>query len=241
MSEKYRISIPYRNREHNLNKIIPILKEKFKDSNFKIQVVEQSNDLPFNIAYLINIGFDIFKKQEQDLEWTYIFHPVDCYPIDVDYNIYDKDIVALCQHGSMWGNAYCYKPSSYIKMNGYSNNYWGWGGEDHEPNKKSKLFKLSLEKRGIDFDQTENKSDHNNITNNRNLATLSIKTFEDFIKDGLNTIKYDIVEKNTYDGYDFYKVDFDEEKRQIENDTYLKVIHSFIKEQYQISDIFNII
>ena len=239
MSEKYRISIPYRNRQDNLNKIIPILNNKFKGSDFKIQVVEQDNEMPFNIAYLINIGFDIFRNQEKDLEWTYIFHPVDCYPIDVDYNIYNKDIVALCQGESIWGNAYCYKPSSYVKMNGYSNDYWGWGGEDHEPQKKSKLFRLSLEKRSIDFDQTENKSDCSHITNSRNIATLSVKTFEDFIKDGLNTIKYDILEKEILDGYDFYKVNFDEEKRQIKNDTYLKVIQSFIKEQYQISDIFN--
>lgn len=211
MNEKYRISIPYRNREGNLNKIIPILNEKFKGADFKIQVVEQNNNLPFNIAYLINIGFNIFNQEEKDNNWTYIFHPVDCYPIDVDYNIYNKDIIALTQKGEYWPKGFCYKPSSYIKMNGYSNDYWGWGGEDHEPEKKCQYFNLEMEKRFVNFDNSEDISEGNNLvidTNAKNINICASKTEKDFYSNGLNTISYDIINESNYIDHSFYKVNF---------------------------------
>jgi hypothetical protein len=207
MNEKYRIAIPYRDRKNNLIKITPSLIDKFKDMDVKIQIIEQDNDLPFNLAYLVNIGFDIFKKEEEDLNWNYIFHPVDCYPIDIDYNIYDKDIVGLYQTNEIWPKAFCFNASSFLRMNGYSNDYWGWGGEDWEPEKKANAFNMKFEKRYVTFDKTEDVSAGNNYTNQINIHKCNSKSLEDFIQSGLNTISYTIKDKKC-DIVPLYKVDF---------------------------------
>ena len=205
--KKYRITIPYRDREKNLVKIVPSLVEKFKGMDFKIQVIEQDNNDEFNLAYLINIGFDIFRKEEPDLNWNYIFHPVDCYPVSVNYNVYNKDIVALYQINEVWPKAFCFNANSFSKMNGYSNDYWGWGGEDWEPEAKANAFGLTFEKRYVIFDKTEDVSAINPYTNQRNIEICASKSLENFQRSGLNTIDYTIKQK-TYDIINFYKVDF---------------------------------
>ena len=210
MLNRYRISIPYRDRQNNLNKILPILRQRFKDTDYKIQIVEQNNDLLFNLAYLVNIGFDIYNKNESDQNWNYIYHPVDCYPIDVDYNIYDEDMVKMVQHGEVWAKVYAYRPSAYIKMNGYSNDYWGWGGEDWEPPRKAGMYNISITTRFVNYDKTEDISNGNGETNSINVANCNRKTLDDFNANGLNSIKYSIDEVSSIDNdISFYKVNFE--------------------------------
>ena len=88
---KLAIIVPYRDREEHLARFVPHM-EKFlsdKKIDFKIFVVEQGNDRPFNRGWLINIGYDISSQQGFDY---FCFHDVDMLPEDdtCDYSWVDK-------------------------------------------------------------------------------------------------------------------------------------------------------
>lgn len=214
MNENYRIFIPYRDRKKQLEKLLPSLNKKFKNFNYEIKIIEQIDDKPFNLAKLTNIGFSIFLKKEKNFNWTYIFQPVDCYPIEVDYNIYDNDIVYHFDksYSLDWAKAFCYKPESFIKINGYTNEYWGWGGEDSELILKSKIYSLKCEKRisnfcredDVDHELTEEFRQSRRDSNLENLRKLNRYNMENFIHEGLNSLYYKL--QNTIEINDFTKI-----------------------------------
>lgn len=203
--EKLKICIPYRGRPNNLGRLLDIL-PKYLDNKYDhdIIVVEQNNNKLFNVGYLLNIGFDIFRLKDQSLDWTYIFHPVDCYPIDVNYSLGGMDIVCLYNtkghelpNGqyvppSQYAKSFCFKPSSFVQMNGYSLCYWGWGGEDYEPYRKAEKMGLLLEKRMVQFDASEDLTGHDDTTNIPNTNRCYSLTHQDWMKSGLAQIKYSI-------------------------------------------------
>ncbi len=95
-------------------------------------VIRQDDEF-FNLGRTINIGYDIIrhKIKEDDI---FMFHPVDILPIDVDYSI-DKTTKFCYKEHSPEGSYYkaiAFKCSDFKKVNGFSNNYWGWGWEDDD-------------------------------------------------------------------------------------------------------------
>ena len=61
---KLAIIVPYRDREEHLARFVPHM-DKFlsdKEIDYKIFVVEQGNDRPFNRGWLINVGYAISWK-----------------------------------------------------------------------------------------------------------------------------------------------------------------------------------
>mgnify|MGYP003153103524 FL=1 len=65
---KLAIIVPYRNREEHLARFVPHMEEFLsdKDIEYKIFVIEQDNDKPFNRGWLLNVGFEISQKQGYD-------------------------------------------------------------------------------------------------------------------------------------------------------------------------------
>ena len=88
-SPKLAIIVPYRDREEHLARFVPHMDKFLSDIDYKIFVIEQDNDRPFNRGWLLNIGFDIAKKQGYDY---FCFHDVDMLPEDksCDYSWVDK-------------------------------------------------------------------------------------------------------------------------------------------------------
>jgi hypothetical protein len=216
MSEKYRIFIPNRGREHQIRKLLPILHNKFINTDYIIKIIEQNDNKQFNLAKLTNIGFDVFKQEEKDLNWTYIFQPADCYPINVDYNLYEYDIVyhIVEDYSTQFAKMFCYNPVAFIKMNGYSNDYWGWGGEDSELLKKTDEFNLKYNRRISNFDRNDDTPNYSleyiqdgAHTNSINLNKVYSRFKIDFLNEGLNTLEYELINISKIDDYTtLYKV-----------------------------------
>lgn len=220
MIEKYRIFIPNRGRDNQIKKLLPILNSKFDKTDYKIKIIEQNDNKQFNLAKLTNIGFDIFRKEEKDLSWNYIFQPADCYPIKADYNLYKYDIVChlILHYCKISPKLFCYNPIAFIKMNGYSNDYWGWGAEDCELKNRIAEFKLEYDLRTSDFclekDVPEKDvpddleiSQINNNTNIINLSKVSSRSRKHFLSQGLNTLEYELANTcNIDDNVFWYKV-----------------------------------
>ena len=114
--------------------------------DFKIYVVEQSENTTFNRAKLFNVGYDIAKNDPILNYDCYTFHDVDLFPENeaiVDYHCKDhpgRHISAAWKRKPDWKNyehyPVCFGGVSQVtengfeQVNGFSNLFWGWGGED---------------------------------------------------------------------------------------------------------------
>jgi len=136
------IIVPYRDRLEHLNIFKNHIKEYFNNSGieFELIIVEQLDTKPFNRGKLLNVGFIEAKK----LGCNYIvFHDVDMLPIDVEYTYSDKvihlatdlvlnDGTIKDSFDSYFGGVTMFPIELFEKVNGYPNEYWGWGFEDDE-------------------------------------------------------------------------------------------------------------
>ena len=142
---KVAIVVPYRDRLKNL-KIFTQYMHQFliKQSiiNYGIYLVEPMSNLTFNRALLLNIGFkEAFKDENYE---CFIFHDVDMLPVnedneylcDLDYpkqfatsiSIYAYSEIDYFRNRYM-GGVTGFTRDQFEMINGYSNSFFGWGGE----------------------------------------------------------------------------------------------------------------
>lgn len=138
-NKKKLIVVPYRNRELHLKEFLNYMDNYFKNNTeFQILVVEQYDDKPFNRGLLLNIG----SKYGIDTSFDYIIHhDVDLLPNEEmkPYYLY-QDIKFPIHLGWRWKRVYnfnsylggviSFPKKTFEIINGYPNNFWGWGGED---------------------------------------------------------------------------------------------------------------
>ena len=137
MKNKLGVIVPYRNRSTHLDKFLKDTPGKLKEQeiDFEIIVVEQADDKPFNRGKLLNIGV----KKAKERGCTYVaLHDVDMIPQRVDYSSVDRPTHLATHftsnHGEKriifdeyFGGVTLFPILDYYKVNGYSNEYWGWG------------------------------------------------------------------------------------------------------------------
>ena len=142
-STKVAILVPYRNRAEQLEVFLshmhPLLQRQMLD--YRIFVVEQIGKESFNKGAIYNIGFN--KSLSYGDFKCFIFHDVDLLS-ENDYNYYgcpaspmhmcpaiDKFNYKLL-YRRLVGGIQAITKDHYEKLNGYSNKFWGWGGEDDD-------------------------------------------------------------------------------------------------------------
>lgn len=197
--------IPHRARELHLRALLWHLHPIFQRQQlaYKIYVVHQSGDLAFNKAKLMNIGF---KEALQDDDFDcVVFHDVDLLPED-DRLLYRCDetpkhfSVAIDKYGyrlpylSLFGGVTMVSPEQFRDVNGYSNMYWGWGGEDDDM--FNRVFSRGYTIRRPPHHLARYKMTfHNRDSGNRlNLMRYEIleRSVNRMQEDGLNSVKYEI-------------------------------------------------
>ncbi|MAR20484.1 MAG: hypothetical protein CMD25_00235 [Flavobacteriales bacterium] len=134
---KLGIIVPYRKRPGHLRKFQQSIESYLKNQDYELIVVEQSDDLPFNRGKLLNIGFQQAIRKQCDYV---VFHDVDMLPINVDYSY--SDVPLHLANGftnsdreifdTYFGGVTLFPVDLFKKVNGYSNEYWGWGFEDDD-------------------------------------------------------------------------------------------------------------
>ena len=126
--------IPYRDRIEHKKIFIDYMTEFFKQQNteFVIYIIEQSGSRPFNRGALINAGFLEARKKYTDVDVTYAAHDIDMLPINlsISYKINDKCIKHLYGPAHTVGGICLFNAETFTQINGFPNNYWGWGRED---------------------------------------------------------------------------------------------------------------
>ncbi|XP_045109603.1 beta-1,4-galactosyltransferase 2-like [Portunus trituberculatus] len=140
---KVAIIIPYRNRATHLTAFVhhmhPFLQRQ--QLEYTIYVVEQAGNDSFNRGMLMNVGvLEGLKHQTFD---CLVLHDIDLLPTD-DRNLYScmdpprHMSVAISNHnyrlpyGAYFGGVSAITAKQFKAINGFSNKFWGWGGEDDD-------------------------------------------------------------------------------------------------------------
>jgi len=158
-THKLGVIVPYRGRYSQLLSFKDSISKYLTDVsiNFELIVVEQDGAKTFNRGKLLNIGFKIAKKLKCDYV---VFHDVDMLPVNVDYSYTDKPIHLATNFTSKenmsrivfdeyFGGVTLFPIDTFEEINGYSNEYWGWGYEDDDLLYRCKLFGILLDSKDI--------------------------------------------------------------------------------------------
>jgi hypothetical protein len=139
MIDKLAIIVPYRDRQDHLDIFIPHMHEflKNKEIDYTIFIAEQTDDRPFNYGKLCNVV-----TKEISNEYNYFaFHDIDMLPIndECDYG-YPESPTHLATnveahenklpYPQYFGGVILISREDFEVVNGYSNEYWGYGFED---------------------------------------------------------------------------------------------------------------
>ena len=189
------IIIPYRDRQQHLQTIIPILTKYGID----IVVVEQADNKPFNRAKLFNIGY------LENKGYDYIIcHDVDLIPKDADYS-YHPTTCHISSRISTWkyklpyadnyGGVTLFNSKVFELVNGFSNEYFGWGGEDDDMLLRVKRNNIPYYHRPCIFDALPHRHNKEATTYNNNTRILQsvIDKQHDTLADGLNNCTYNVI------------------------------------------------
>ena len=223
---KMLIVVPYRNREDNLKEFIPYIKSTLHSQHIdnKIIIVEQDPDKLFNRGMLCNIGYI-----EYNNNFTHTcFHDVDIIGEDFDYN-YEKFVTHLSAksksnnysefYKKCLGGVVIFPNSDFTKINGFSNEYWGWGAEDDDLRLRCDTMKIDIIRKQCKFYtlphetiQWKNRPKHSpgyteNISR-LNGFRQSVNKLNIITNDGLSNLsnKYTVLERLDYNEYIKMKV-----------------------------------
>ncbi|XP_031536755.1 beta-1,4-galactosyltransferase 4 [Vicugna pacos] len=154
-SQRVAILIPHRNREKHLLYLLkhlhPFLQRQ--QLEYGIYIIHQAGSKKFNRAKLLNVGYlEALKEENWD---CFIFHDVDLVP-ENDLNLYKcedqpKHLVVgrnstgyRLRYSGYFGGVTALSREQFFKVNGFSNNYWGWGGEDDDLRLRVELHKMKI-------------------------------------------------------------------------------------------------
>lgn len=141
--QRVAIIVPYRDRQQHLELFLrhmhPILQRQMLE--YRIFVVEQALPTVFNKASMMNIGYRIARSMF-DFDCV-VFHDVDMLTED-DRNFYtcadqprhagayiDKYGYKLV-YKDVFGGVTTFTNQQFLLVNGFSNMFYGWGGEDDD-------------------------------------------------------------------------------------------------------------
>uniref|UniRef100_A0A8D0GRR2 Beta-1,4-galactosyltransferase n=1 Tax=Sphenodon punctatus TaxID=8508 RepID=A0A8D0GRR2_SPHPU len=224
--QKVALIIPFRNREEHLKYWLyylhPILQRQQLD--YGVYVINQDGEETFNRAKLLNIGFEEALK-EYDYD-CFVFSDVDLIPMD-DRNTYkcysqprhlsvsmDKFGFRL-PYNQYFGGVSALSKEQFQKINGFPNNYWGWGGEDDDIYNRLVFKGMGISRPDAFIGKCRmirHSRDQKNEPNPQRFSRIA-HTRETMNSDGLNSLTYKVVKTEKFPLYTKITVDIGSPKR----------------------------
>jgi hypothetical protein len=216
-----KIIVPYRDRAEHLRDFLPHICEYLDDSDisYNIVIAEQAEGLPFNRGAMKNAGFLLGGASDYTC-----FHDVDYLPLNADYSwtdnpaclvfvgavgrpikISDSTLRLQLNNASFFGGVVLIPDAIFRQIDGYSNDYWGWGFEDTDIARRFETAKISCIRRSGVFCPLAHDSlgyEANGGMNadaalNRLLFSRKWRTGRLEDADGLSTLSYEILSRET--------------------------------------------
>lgn len=199
------IVVPYRNRSDQLQIFLKYMHPFLQNQllSYQIFVVEQSPESPFNRAKLLNIGFVEAMKQRPF--HCFIFHDIDLIPQKVN-NIYACNSQPRHMSSSvntfrynlpyegLFGGAVAILATQFELVNGFSNNFYGWGGEDDDFHRRITHKGLKVLRFSPNVAQYFMLPHLKEPPSESRFLNLKLGS-ERFETDGLNTLKYSLLKR----------------------------------------------
>ena len=187
------IVIPYRDRAAHLSKFL-------SNATIPTLIVEQNNDKPFNRGKLFNIGGIIcFQEGASHI----ITHDVDMIPIKVDYSPSEcAHLASRCSqfnykmpYERYFGGVNIYSAKTFYMVNGYSNDFWGWGAEDDDMLLRCEKANIQIERRLCKFNSLPHVHalSNNETRLNHQKNCVRMNTGYDYSEDGINNCEYTVL------------------------------------------------
>lgn len=191
------IIVPYRDRQLHLNKFAPYM---FNMLKCPIVIVEQADGKPFNRGKLLNIGVLEFESD------YYSLHDVDMLPVKSDYSFPEQPTLLAMKaqqfgykmpYAEYFGGVVLISREHMVKVNGYHNEYWGWGGEDDD-------FRKRVIKNGLMPSHRE--CTYNSLPHPRKICPVLHKKNCDLLKvgdpsNGLTNCEYTVIKRELFTHY----------------------------------------
>lgn len=203
------VIIPYRNRREHLNTLLPHLSRFLGQARIRhtITVVEQADARPFNRGRLLNVGFHLSWWQGS----YFCFHDVDLLPLhdDCDYSCpeqpthlakYLSHFAFKVVHPGLFGGVNLFSRRAFCAVNGFSNGYWGWGGEDNDLLFRCQQAGLAIARKGGRYRSLWHPPTDPKLTGERSQAEIDnhqrlekvLAGELDWRSDGLSDLRYTV-------------------------------------------------
>ncbi|XP_040027250.2 beta-1,4-galactosyltransferase 2 [Gasterosteus aculeatus] len=211
---KVAIIIPFRHRENHLkywlHYLHPILRRQRID--YGIYIINQLGEETFNRAKLLNVGYtETLRDGEFD---CFIFSDVDLIPMDDRnlYHCYDQPrhfAIAMDKFGfrlpyaGYFGGVSGLSKKQFLKINGFPNEYWGWGGEDDDIYNRITLNGMKVSRPDVRigrYRMIKHERDKHNEPNPQRFNKIQ-NTKNTMKKDGISSLTYRLVQVKRYPLY----------------------------------------
>lgn len=206
---KFIFIVPYRDREQHYLFFKSHMSKILENINHRILYIHQNDKRAFNRGALKNIGFLIVKDLYPDnyKNITLVFNDIDTMPFTpgfLDYNTNTSIIKHFYGFKFALGGIVSMKAGDFEKINGFPN-YWGWGFEDNELQKRVLNAKMKIDRSQFydimdknilhlqhGFDRPINRADMKKYKSNSNEGIKNIKNLEYINND-------DFIDINSFD------------------------------------------
>jgi predicted glycosyltransferase involved in capsule biosynthesis len=202
----FTVIVPFREQvEQKRSEQLKKFLKHFDKLGYPVLVVEQEEGKKFNRGMLLNIGADL-----ADSEYV-IFHDVDLLPKKTVIPYYEVFPDSPIHIGKTWrekynnegflGGVISISKADLKSINGFPNNFWGWGGEDDAMRVRMKrnnmtILQPTLEKGFTDLPHVDTKSkpEWKNMEKWEGMDLERVGKN----KSGLSNLKYNILKKEEY-------------------------------------------
>lgn len=224
--QRLTVVIPFRDRDAHLEVLLPALVATLTQQGVthRILVVEQEFGRTFNRGKLINVGC----AHAAETSDYYCIHDVDAIPVEANYlcpsqplrlvnRLLSTTVSAGERSAHYFSGAVSVLREQVYAVNGFSNEYWGWGKEDDDF-----LFRLQLagflcfyDSRGVYHDLPNPTSQQVrrsalrrpvHLRRNRSRRSRLLRGLVDPSADGLSTLRYELLGREAGEQYERIRV-----------------------------------
>ncbi|CAG5087263.1 Oidioi.mRNA.OKI2018_I69.PAR.g11501.t1.cds [Oikopleura dioica] len=202
-----------RHLQYLLEHMISVLKRQ--QLHFRFYIINQISGSPFNRAKLLNVGYKEAIKDDPTMD-CFVFHDVDLvleddrclYSCDGNPNHYSVAIDKFryrIPYKKIFGGIVQLDRKMFKAVNGFSNEFWGWGGEDDDMYRRVVMGEnFKIHRKPPEFARykmIEHKRDSGNRKNLERRPMVNRWNFKALIEkrfwqlDGLNSLEYNVVAK----------------------------------------------
>ena len=204
--KKLAVVVPYRAREGHWQKFLPAIRKHLAGEGIEFDIfrVEQGGSLAFNKGRVCNVGFLL----AEGCSWI-CFHDVDLVPLEgCDYSPPESPTQLWTETSKSkhepndpinLGAVALFLPEHFRRVNGFGNNYWGWGFEDNDLTNRCRAKGLVLARRpGIYRHLPEDVMTGPDENYDANLEQFHAA---DYDSDGLNSLEYEVLQVREAEGH----------------------------------------